>query len=106
MSEQLKKNLQKAYIFILFSSVTGLLEIPACGIVQHFALAPGILLLVYTLFCTFILIWSSIQIIRKLPLKESWRIFILFAWLIFYPVAATIWISICTFFAMYVFNLH
>ena len=106
MGTTLQHNIRELGVFTLIAAAAGLLMIPAVRISGYFSGAPAVLIILYTIWNIFILVWSSIRIILKLPLKESWRTFIFFLWLIFYPVVCTLYCAICSFLSIYVFNTH
>lgn len=106
MEDVLKKNLRKSGLFMLIAAISGLLMIPAVKITGYLPKAPAVLIVIYTLWNIFTFVWSSFLIIPKLPTKESWKTILFFLWLVFYPVLCVLYIAICCFLAIYVFNIH
>ncbi len=61
---------------------------------------------VYGIFCLFVLIYGSSKVIWKLSFKRVWRIVLLFAWLILYPIWCWLWSIFCVFAYMAHNHIH
>ncbi|MBR2426044.1 MAG: hypothetical protein IKB16_04805 [Lentisphaeria bacterium] len=93
MTSALKQNIRKTGIFLLLSA---LIPILAAGIMRFSdwrQSAVAVLILLYYLFCLFILIRTCTQIIWQLPCKKVWRLLLFAGWVLIYPILSLLWAS-------------
>lgn len=93
MTPALQQNIRKTGMFLL---LTALLPILAAGVMRFSdwrQSAVTVLILLYYLFCLFILIRTCTQIIWQLPCKKVWRLLLFAGWVFIYPVISLLWAS-------------
>ena len=92
MENELKKNIWKTLLFMLIAGtvpfilylsffLTDCISFPVVFIMQY----------MYLISIFFVLIWSTVKVVWKLPCRKLFRVPLSLAWLIFYPMLCGVW---------------